>query len=220
MRRVLESRGLVLILLVAWFFICAMVASVIYEIIDCKQDTTKPETIIAQEEIVRIVEQDTFDEEYQTMMEDLLAIENQIKITQLQLETIQLQLDEYRISFTNEELEHLLMLVQHESGGESYDCQLWVASVIVNRVEDERYPDTLWEVIYDTSPVRQFTPTAKGLYKEPSESVRKAVGEALKQDYAQGCWMFNNASLTDNDVQSWFDGYELICTIDQVDFRR
>lgn len=157
---------------------------------------------------------------YDEFMQQLKDTETRLDTVEQQLETIQLQLDEYRISFTNEELEHLLMLVQHESGGESYDCQLWVASVIVNRVLDERYPDTLWEVIYDTSPVRQFTPTAYGLYKEPSESVRKAVREALKHDYTEGCWIFNNASLTDDSVQQWFDQFEIVASYDDVQFRR
>lgn len=128
--------------------------------------------------------------------------------------------NDYRIAFTEEELEHFGMLVQHEAGGESYECKLWVANVIINRVLDERFPDTLMGVIYDKKHAVQFTPIVHGLYKEPDEKTMAAIFDALSQDSTDGCWIFNNASLTSNDKQSWFDNFEMVAEFDKMQFRR
>lgn len=154
------------------------------------------------------------------LLQSLDNINNRIDILEMEQQQLRDDLEQYRIKFTLEELEHLLSLVQHEAGAESYECQLMIASVIVNRVDDERYPNNLWDVIYQTEPTVQFSPVIDGLYKEPSESVRKAVREALKNDYSQGAWIFNNRTYTADSLQQWFDKFEIVASIDGVDFRK
>lgn len=51
-------------------------------------------------------------------------------------------------SYTEEELDLLARLVSSEGGGESYDTKLKIASVVMNRVTDPYFPDTIREVIY------------------------------------------------------------------------
>lgn len=53
------------------------------------------------------------------------------------------------------ELNILAALVQCEAGGESYEGQLAVASVVMNRVRSGAYPNTVTDVIYASG---QFTP--------------------------------------------------------------
>lgn len=125
-----------------------------------------------------------------------------------------------RITYTTDELKELENLVMCESGSNSFMLQLAVASVIVNRVNDERYPDNLHDVIFQKEPCWQFTPSAKGLEVTPNESVKRAVTLALQIDYTNNCWMFNNKSLTSDNKQSWFDKFKVEFEIDNVQFRK
>ena len=59
-------------------------------------------------------------------------------------------------SYTEEELDLLARLIRAESGNESYDTQLKVGSVVLNRLVDSEFPNTLREVIYQKS---QFSVT-------------------------------------------------------------
>lgn len=55
----------------------------------------------------------------------------------------------------------LAALVECEAGGESYDGQLAVASVVVNRVKSPRFPNSISGVIYQSG---QFSPVASGRF--------------------------------------------------------
>jgi len=50
-------------------------------------------------------------------------------------------------------------LIQVEAGGQSYECQLAVASTIINRVNSSRFPDTIPGVIYQKG---QYPPAHNG----------------------------------------------------------
>lgn len=51
-------------------------------------------------------------------------------------------------TYTEEELDLLARLVYSEGGGESYSTKLRIASVVMNRVKDPYFPDTIRGVIY------------------------------------------------------------------------
>lgn len=51
-------------------------------------------------------------------------------------------------SYTEKELDLLARLIFSEGGGESYETKLKIGSVVMNRVEDPKFPDTIREVIY------------------------------------------------------------------------
>ncbi len=76
----------------------------------------------------------------------------------------------------------LAALIQCEAGGESYDGQLAVGAVVMNRVRSGAYPDTIHGVIYASG---QFTPAMNGklnrLYESGniSSSCIQAAEEAL-----------------------------------------
>lgn len=97
--------------------------------------------------------------------------------------------------FTEDELDLLFHVVQAEIGDEySFEQKCNVASVIFNRLEHERFPNTLSEILV----CDQFSPIADGRYKkvEVSENTILACEYAFMiQDTTNGCLFFdsNNA---------------------------
>ena len=63
----------------------------------------------------------------------------------------------------------LAALIQCEAGGESYEGQLAVGAVVMNRVRSGAYPDTIHGVIYASG---QFTPAQSGKVNSVLESGR------------------------------------------------
>ena len=97
--------------------------------------------------------------------------------------------------FTEEELYLLFHVVQAEVGDEySFEQKVNVANVIFNRLEHDKFPDTLSEIlVYD-----QFSPIADGRYKkvEVSEDTIMVCEYAFQvEDTTDGCLFFdsNNA---------------------------
>ena len=85
------------------------------------------------------------------------------------------------LSVSSDEVSLLACMVYVESGAEPYEGQLAVANVILNRVKDSRFDDTIAEVIYAPG---QFPGAHNGvldnvLYSGPSESCMRAAEEAL-----------------------------------------
>lgn len=91
----------------------------------------------------------------------------------------------------------LAALIQCEAGGCSYDCQLAVGSVVVNRMKSGSYPNSLYKVIYQRG---QFGPASSGklarrLRSGVSSTARKAAQAALSGvDNTNGAKSFKLAS--------------------------
>ncbi len=83
------------------------------------------------------------------------------------------------VTVTDEELELLERLVTAEAQGESYEGQLAVANVVIDRTLSPAFPDTIKAVILQPG---QFCPVAKGIINTitPSDTARQAVADALK----------------------------------------
>ncbi|GAA3641418.1 cell wall hydrolase [Asaccharospora irregularis] len=81
------------------------------------------------------------------------------------------------ISLTNDELFLLSRLVTGEARGESYEGQVAVAAVVINRVQDDRFPDTIKDVIYQKNAFSVVNDGA--IHLKPTESAYKAVEEAI-----------------------------------------
>ncbi|TJY41294.1 LysM peptidoglycan-binding domain-containing protein [Cohnella pontilimi] len=75
----------------------------------------------------------------------------------------------------------LANLVQIEAGNEPYEGKLAVACVVMNRVDDPDYPDTVKGVIYEP---KQFSPAGNGKLAnvKPSKDSLKAAKAALSGD--------------------------------------
>lgn len=86
-------------------------------------------------------------------------------------------LPRWRIKINNEQLDLLERCVMAEGGGESYECQVAIACVIINRVLSDKYPDSVDEVIKQKG---QFSTWPKMINRMvPTNEVKQAVREAL-----------------------------------------
>ncbi|MCU6711340.1 stalk domain-containing protein [Paenibacillus sp. J5C_2022] len=114
-------------------------------------------------------------------------------------------LDHEAKPFTEEEFTLLAKLTQVESGYESYEGQLGVANVILNRVKDSRFPGTIRDVIYSG---RQFPPAHNGLLdkSKPNKSVLRAVKDALNgKNNVEGAIYFYNPKVSKGKFWSSLD---------------
>ena len=88
------------------------------------------------------------------------------------------------INITNEELLLLSKLVTGEARGETYEGQVAVAAVVINRVKDPRFPDTIKDVIYQKN---AFSVVMDGsINMQPTESAYNAARDALYGDDPTG----------------------------------
>lgn len=77
----------------------------------------------------------------------------------------------------NNEVYTLAAAINGEARGEPYIGQVAVAAVILNRVDDPRFPNTIAGVIYQPG---AFTAVADGqMYLQPNDSAFKAARDAL-----------------------------------------
>lgn len=106
---------------------------------------------------------------------------------------------------TEEEYDILLHIVAAEAGGCDLKGQILVANVIFNRVENEKFPNTIKEVVFQKN---QFTPALNGtIWKaRVSDLTVEAVNKALAgEDYSEGALFFSARSMVDPDDMTWFD---------------
>ena len=108
--------------------------------------------------------------------------------------------------YTEDELYWLSRIIHAEAKGESMTGKIAVGNVVLNRVESDLFPATIYGVIFDFKDGVQFTPAANGsVYETPSaESVEAArqclsgvnvVGNALffmNSKIAQSTWIASN----------------------------
>ena len=94
----------------------------------------------------------------------------------IQVENLSQQKKEV-INITNEELLLLSKLVTGEARGESYEGQVAVAAVVINRVKDPRFPNSIKDVIYQKN---AFSVVKNGsINLQPTESAYSAAQDAL-----------------------------------------
>jgi N-acetylmuramoyl-L-alanine amidase len=98
--------------------------------------------------------------------------------------------------FTANDLKLMANAVYGEARGEPYTGQVAVAAVILNRVKDARFPNTVSGVIFEPL---AFTAVADGqIWLEPNESSKRAVQDAVNGwDPADGLvYYYNPATAT------------------------
>lgn len=96
-------------------------------------------------------------------------------------------------------------LIYCEAGAEPYEAQLAVGAVVMNRLKSNRYPNTLYGVIYQKG---QFTPAGNGKVariikqKKATASCYKAAKAALAgEDNTNGCLRFNDYNGTQEGLR-------------------
>ncbi|MBT2704708.1 cell wall hydrolase [Chryseobacterium sp. ISL-80] len=95
------------------------------------------------------------------------------------------------------EIEMMAHVVNGESRGESYQGQVAVAAVILNRVESKDFPDTVYDVIFQRN---AFTAVHDGQYQlQPNYIAYNAVKDALLGwDPSGGSVYYYNPNLATN----------------------
>lgn len=110
---------------------------------------------------------------------------------------------------TDEELEVLLRIVEAEAGSEDEDGRLLVANVVLNRMESDKFPSTVTDVVFQReNGVTQFSPVSSGRYYKVkiSEETIAAVSRALKgEDISQGALYFASRKYASSSKMRWFD---------------
>lgn len=72
--------------------------------------------------------------------------------------------------YNADELYWLSRIIEAEAGGEILEGKIAVGNVVLNRVADKRYPNTVYGVIFDFKNGIQFTPAWTGtIYNTPSQ---------------------------------------------------
>lgn len=112
------------------------------------------------------------------------------------------------------DLELLARLVRAEAEGEPYEGQVAVAASVLNRLNDPRYPNTIWEIIYqvDQGKYYQYSPVMDGRINLPATATaRKAVQDAVNGwDPSSGAIGFYNPAKTTN---SWVKSHPVTTQI-------
>lgn len=110
---------------------------------------------------------------------------------------------------TKKEIQMLERIVQAEAGGEDMVGKILIVNVVMNRVEDKHFPDTIKNVIFQKKDGDyQFSPVGSGRYWSVriSDETKEAVKRALAgDDYSKGALYFVARDKTDSASIGWFD---------------
>lgn len=116
---------------------------------------------------------------------------------------------ENKIKLSGEDTGVLQRIVEAEATGEDIKGKMLVANVILNRVKNKDFPDSVKAVVFQKSgSTYQFSPIKDGRYYSVkiSESTKKAVNRVLQgEDYSQGALYFSARIRADKNSMSWFD---------------
>ncbi len=118
--------------------------------------------------------------------------------TKVEKETIKADIPEPILPV--EEYKALCRIVQAEAGNQDAEGKQLIANVVLNRVKNENFPDTVQEVILqDNGGITQFSPTKNGSYHaaEISVDTMAAVNRAIAgEDLSGGALYFKAGSET------------------------
>ena len=107
------------------------------------------------------------------------------------------------------EYDILLRIVEAEAGGEDENGKLLVANVVLNRLNNSKFPNTIKDVVFQKSKgVTQFSPVSNGRYwtVTVSDETVNAVNRALEgDDISHGALFFAARRYADNSRMRWFD---------------
>lgn len=85
-------------------------------------------------------------------------------------------------TYTDEDLYVLSHIISAEAGNCGIEMLTAVGSVVLNRVADERFPNTIEEVVFQTDPSVQYAPTVNGTYwNEPTEDAMTVAKMLLEE---------------------------------------
>jgi N-acetylmuramoyl-L-alanine amidase len=103
----------------------------------------------------------------------------------------------------------LVRIVEAEATGEDMIGKILVANVVLNRVESDGFPESIYDVVHENDGgYYQFSPLSDGRYYTVSitDSTYEAVERALAgEDYSEGALFFVARQLASEGAVNWFD---------------
>lgn len=111
--------------------------------------------------------------------------------------------------YPNDEMEALYRIVEAEATGHNTEAKKNVASVILNRVNDKDFPDTITDVVFQKN---QFSPISDKRYWEVeiTEDTMAAVNDVIKQGTTTEALYFVNLENTSKKMKTWFKSLEYL----------
>lgn len=147
---------------------------------------------------------ETMEEDKQSFVEMLESVSSGQRV--VSYEVLE-QTKKYQLS--DKDYDTLLRIVEAEAGGEDQDGKLLVANVVLNRVNSELFPNSVWDVVMQREQgIAQFSPTVDGRFQNVrvSEDTVDAVERALYgEDISRGALYFCAREKADSDRLKWFD---------------
>lgn len=108
----------------------------------------------------------------------------------------------HQVSFTSDEIEMMAKLVYGEARGESFEGQVAVAAVVLNRLASPQFPNTVKDVIFEP---RAFTAVDDGqYYSKPDKEAYRAVYAAISgwDPTGEALYYFNPQTATSDWIWS------------------
>ncbi|MBU7592474.1 cell wall hydrolase [Metabacillus halosaccharovorans] len=121
-----------------------------------------------------------------------------------------------KVNISEADIDLLARIVRAEAQSEPFEGKVAVASVVLNRVDSPKFPDTIRDVIYQSG---QFQPVSNGEINKPADKEsRRAVFAALSdmRKIAKDSLFFYNPDIATN---RWLDSRETIVVIGQHVFK-
>lgn len=109
---------------------------------------------------------------------------------------------------SEEDYGNLLRIVEAEAGGEDKTGKKLVVNVVMNRVKDKGFPDTVSEVILQQDHgTTQFSPVKDGRFYsiKVSEDTENAVKEALEEGDRSGGALYFIGKKISKEKARWFE---------------
>ena len=130
-----------------------------------------------------------------------------------------------RYDLNDTDYNNLLRIVEAEASGEGEEGKLLVANVVLNRVNSRKFPNTVTEVVFQSSGGKtQFAPTRDGRFYSVrvTEDTVRAVERAIYGEYlSDGALYFVAVSKASQDKVSWFQRkLKKVCSYGGHDFYR
>ena len=149
--------------------------------------------------------EDTFSGELVEAIQDEVITEENVETEIPEEETAEEPAAENSFSLEDQEYQVLLKIVEAEAGCEDTEGRMLVANVVMNRVRNGYFPNTVTEVVYQTqNGTAQFSPVSDGRINtvNVSQGTIDAVARVMNgEDISQGALFFRSV----RSRSGWFD---------------
>lgn len=200
---------------------CLMVAALVYGT-GYAQAEKKTTSIVYAQGMTKVV---TASAEEETMENAQIPLDEEVQEEQALMEesaqTMQLELaneiatkvkekrelEEKKIYLSETDQKILCRIVEAEATGQEVEGKMLVANVILNRVNSDKFPDSVEKVVFAN---KQFSPIRDGRYYKVSitDGTKEAVKRVLNgEDKSNGALYFMSRRRASSKNVVWFDNH-------------